>query len=293
MPRSMTGFGRGESKTAKDEFKVEIRTVNHRYLDWNIRLPFAFNALESRVREFLSGRIKRGRINVNIWHSRGTADLPSISVNQPLLKAYGEAIKTVIEGSGYPLEPTLRDFVSIQDVFRVEEADRDMEEAFTTLKTALQAAVESLIAERDREGENLTKDLLGRVANLKSMMEEIKERAPRIVEDYRDRMKKRLDDLLASSETEISPERFEGEIALLAERSDITEELVRLESHLNQAEEILTQEESGASLGFLAQEILREVNTIGSKAGDLPVAQSVLAMKGEVDKIKEQAANLE
>ena len=292
MIKSMTGYGKGESAWAGGRFIVELRSVNHRYGEISVKLPRALMPFESEIKKRVAEKLSRGKIDVFIqMEGAGAAGVPS--ANLPLARAYYRAFTGIQEALGLAGEVTLELLASQRDVIAVSaEAEAALEEIPQELLAALDAAIVRVDEMRSFEGESLLADFLRRREFLNEQIGRVTARAPSVVADYAARLKERI--LVLCSESSLPEERIALEVALLADKCDITEELVRLESHLRQFDETLLRcEPVGRKLDFLLQEINREVNTVGSKANDAEIAACVVELKGELEKIREQVQNIE
>ncbi len=293
MIASMTGFGRGSAQRDGVTATVEMRSVNNRFLDVAVRLPQLLAPREADVQALLKKVFERGRINVNVQVEKDLeADLP-IRVNERAARAYGRLLEDLRRAAGIEAPVGLEHVVRYGDVFTTAEEDPEtLARLWRVVEGALAEAVAQLRAMRLQEGAALQTDLAARADALEARLADVEARAPARVEEARQRLHERLADLLADQR--IDPARLEQEIVLLADRLDVTEECVRLHSHLALFREALASDEPvGRKLNFLVQEIHREVNTISSKANDAQVAHVAVEMKEEVEKIREQIQNVE
>lgn len=292
MIKSMTGFGRGEAKEPSHFVQVELKSVNHRYLDLFIRLPKQYNSLEEAVRSEIQGRIARGRVEVTINIEEFGEQERIVGINEMLLTSYLEALE-IIRTTLKTTEPiTLDHVLALPDLVEIKEPEINLESLQLSLAKATLLALDNLEQMRKAEGERLADDLRKKVAHVEELLEQIKQIAPQVVVDYANRLQERLEDLLDG--TNITDERFLGEVAIFADRCSIDEELVRLASHIQQLKASLQSSgQVGRKLDFLLQEINREVNTIGSKANNLQIASVVVELKSELEKIREQVQNIE
>ncbi len=293
MVSSMTGYGRGETKSDSTNFVVEMKSVNHRYNDIIIRMPKKLSVLEERIRKLIKSSIKRGRIEtyISIVES-GETDI-KIAPNVDLVKQYYASLKEIKNEIGLKDEITLSQLTSFPDVFKVENEEQDEELIWQSLKPAINDALSSLIHMRKIEGSKLAEDIKNRGKKIYDIVKSIESRAPQIVKEYRDKLMDRVKELTDGT-VEIDENRIAVEVSIYADRSNITEELVRLCSHLEQLNAIL--DESGAigrKIDFLIQEMNREINTIGSKSSDIEISSAVIEVKSELEKIREQVQNIE
>jgi uncharacterized protein (TIGR00255 family) len=292
MIRSMTGYGKAEATLPGGRLVVEIRSVNHRYGEITVKLPRALMAYENEVRKGVAERLKRGKIDVFV-QQEGVAATESLpTVNLPLLKAYHDAFVKMKEALGLGEPVSLALLASQRDVLTTGGTEDPGESLHGMLLEAVGLAVDTIDAMRVREGEALQADLRGRREALSILIGRVAERTPRVVAEAGARLKERVGQL--AGETGVDEARLAQEIAFMADRSDVTEELVRFDSHLQQFDEtLLLDEPVGRKLDFLMQELNREVNTIGSKANDAEIAGCVVQLKAELEKVREQIQNIE
>jgi len=292
MIRSMTGYGKAENSSETGRFIVEIRSVNHRYGEVTVKLPRQFLSLEADIKKRVNSCCKRGKVDVFIQFDAVAGVLHPPQVNMPLAKAYHEIFSGMIHNLGIYEPVTLASIISQRDVLVQQDADTDTEALAEMLLNVLDKAVLSHDEMRCREGVALEKEIVERLQFVTSLVEKIALRAPLAVAANSDRFRERLAKLLG--DTQLDESRLVQEIAILADKMDITEELVRLKSHFNQVDEAFTLSEPvGRKLDFLLQEMNREVNTIGSKANDAEIASLVVAIKSEMEKVREQVQNIE
>ena len=292
MVKSMTGYGRGESDTQEKSFTVEIRSVNHRFCEVVVRMPKYYVALEDRVRKLIQEYISRGRLDVFVnVNDRGRGN-KTIQVDKDLAMAYYNALEELGETIGIPGRPEIIDIARLPDVIITEDMQEDLDIIWPVLREAVEKAVGHIVEMRTTEGQRLREDLLKRTERLEEYTQTITERAPGVVIEYRDKLKTRLKEL--DAEVEIDENRLASELAVFADRSNISEELVRLRSHFQEMRTTLAVDEPvGRKLDFLVQELNREFNTIGSKANDTSISSVVIKAKSEVEKIREQVQNIE
>jgi len=288
----MTGYGKGEASALRGSFGIEIRSVNHRYGEVSVRMPRGFMSLENEVKRLVSTVIKRGKVDVVVqWEETTTSDtIPQIDI--AAARGYREAFSRLADELQLAREIPLTLIIAQKGVMKEAVSAIDVSEFQLQLNSAVLSAVAAIDAMRIREGDALVLDLLARRQQVAEWVGEIGVRVPQVVAEYRQKLKARLDLLLDGSE--IDETRLAQEIALMADRSDITEELVRLSSHFNQFDEALRMSEPvGRKLDFLMQEMNREVNTIGSKSNDVEIATLVIRIKAEMEKMREQVQNVE
>ncbi|MFO7294805.1 MAG: YicC/YloC family endoribonuclease [Caldicoprobacter sp.] len=292
MIYSMTGFGRGKIEEQGREMSIEIKTLNHRFLDIYIKLPRTLSFLEEDIRSMIQQHVARGRVEVTVSYTCQQSDVVEVQVNRPLVEAYLACFNKLSQEYNLRNDLSISSLLTVPDVFVINEVEED-QEALRRMTKALMEQVLSQVKEmRRKEGENLKKDLLERIEKMESMLKCIEQRAPQVVEEYRQKLKNRLKDLLQGSE--LDENRFNMEVMYFAERCNITEEIVRLFSHFKQFRDALESVEPiGRRLDFLVQEMNREVNTIGSKANDLTIINLVVDIKSEIEKIREQVQNIE
>jgi uncharacterized protein (TIGR00255 family) len=291
--RSMTAYGRGEYRSGDTLFVAEIKSLNHRYLDIVLRIPKKFLVVEKDLKSLISSRFKRGRIEVFIEIQSEGEDIPyNLEVNTSLAKSYFEIFNQLSEQFGLDQEIQLDSLLQMKDVVVAKPAEIDMEQIKNGLQEALIQALDPLEAMRSREGETIEADFQERIALLGRYLDDVEKRAPDLVEEHRNRLNENLNRML--KDVSMDESRLAQEVALFAEKSDITEEIVRTRSHLGQFREYMSLDDAvGRRLDFLIQEINREVNTIGSKTSDSFVARVVVEMKAELEKLREQVQNVE
>lgn len=292
--RSMTGFGKSEITLDGRKLRVEIKTVNHRFLDINIRLPRFLMFLEEHARNVLKENIARGRVDVYINYSSEREDAKSVTVDMALASAYIKAGKEIAGKTGIEDDLTLSHVIRMPDVITYEDAPGDDEELTRLLDENLKCAVAELNRAREKEGEQLKKDVVLRLDLILKLAGEIEKQSETVVEEYKKKLKDRLAELLEG--VDVDEHRLMQEVAVYADRCNITEEIVRIKSHVKQFRRS-ADETSAAPLGrnmdFIVQELNREFNTIGSKAQNTDIIKHVIAGKGEIEKIREQIQNIE
>ena len=292
MLKSMTGYGRSECIIGTKKITAELKSVNHRFSDYNIKVPRQYGFLEDRARQLVSESVARGKIDVYISpESCGEAD-KTVTVNKELAGNYVEILRDLCETFSLKDDIAVSTIASFGDIFRAEPKRDDEEEIWAGVKEVLSDAVEAFIAMRAREGERIEKDLRARIEYMKSLAEEIDERSPMAVEEYKNKLYAKIKEVL--DEREPDDARILTEVAIFADKVAVNEETVRLASHYEEFFAILDADEpAGRKLDFLIQEINREVNTIGSKASDIEIAKLVVTLKGEIEKLREQIQNIE
>ncbi|MDL2258229.1 YicC family protein [Eubacteriales bacterium OttesenSCG-928-K08] len=292
MISSMTGYGRGFAGREGREITVELKSVNHRYLDISLRLPRHLVFLEDTLRRQIAGSISRGHVDVYINYRNTRNDSKSILVDEAIVSQYITAAKEI--AGRYDVDGRLNaaNVLRLPDAVSVIEAEEDRDEVLLLAQNAMEAALKELITMREAEGERLLKDLEARVQVICDLGVRIAERAPLVVEEYRAKLNERIAFVL--QEVEVDRSRLATEVALFADKASVDEEITRLNSHVTQMKNtFLSKEPSGRKLDFIVQELNREFNTIGSKANDTELVNAVLLGKGEVEKIREQVQNIE
>lgn len=288
----MTGFGHAVVSKDGRELSIELKSVNHRFLDLALRMPRSLAFLEDTARNTLGTMLTRGHVDIFANYRNTRNDSKKVEINMPMLSAYMTAARQAAEELGIENDLTLSRALRLTDIVSVTEADDDRPALAELMKDALTRAANELIAMRMREGERLSSDMKTRLGVIADIREKISERAPLVVEEQRKKLNERIESLL--SETEIDRARLATEIALFADKVSIDEELVRLSSHIAAAGELLENNGSiGRKLDFIVQEMNREFNTIGSKANDKTIASLVIDGKAELEKMREQVQNFE
>lgn len=292
MVSSMTGFGRASVEIDNREMTVELKSVNHRYLDIGFRLPRYLGFLEDVIRRELSASLTRGHVDVFINYKNNRSDAKSVSVDMALLTAYLEAAREAGSVAGLDDDITLSAALKLPDVTSINEADEDMDAVSALAVAALNEAVKGLKAMRIREGQTLAADMLARAELIKDIAARISLRAPEVVKEYKQKLTDRISELL--EKTPVDESRIAMEVAIFADKASIDEELVRLSSHVEQLKHMLNGDDAaGRKLDFIVQEMNREFNTIGSKANDAEIVKCVIEGKGEIEKLREQVQNIE
>lgn len=292
MVKSMTGYGRGESEDSSIGFLVEMKSVNNRYLDINIRMPKQINSMEDQIRKYISQRVSRGKVDVYITLEKYAQDNVVINVDEQLAEAYFNAYNMLKGKFNLTEEIGLGLLAKAPDIFIIERKEEDVDYLWSILSKALDQALEMFIDMRNKEGLKLSKDIVQRCDIINKKVLEIEERSPVVVDEYREKLNQRISEYLR--DVGIDQARLINEVAFFADRSNITEEIVRLKSHISQLRDTITVEEAvGRKLDFLIQEMNRETNTIGSKANDLLITNLVVDIKSELEKIREQIQNIE
>ncbi len=287
--KSMTGFGQAESQNENWQMRIEIATVNRKQIDLALQIPRHLQPLESKIRKALCEKISRGRVNLSLKLSALKPSAQKIQLNLENARAIENQFLQLSKTLGREVLPTATDFLSSPDVFELEEQSHP-EEVWPLLKTTLEQALENLTQSRLIEGQALKNDFEQRLNTLTQLITQTRERAPFVKEYYHQQLSQRLEE----AEFNFDDERILKEVALYADRIDISEELTRLDAHISRFQELMDGETpSGRPLDFLCQEINREFNTIGSKANDAEIATSIVFSKTELEKIREQVQNIE
>ncbi len=289
---SMTGYGRGEAARGGAKFTVEISTVNRKQAELSLYLPRELDALESRARDEINAKVSRGRIAARVQWTAKSGERAQVEIDRNLANQYAEEYRKLAADLKLGGEVSLDTILRAPGVLQTSEEELDVESLWTPLRTAVRAALKELLAMRGCEGANLKKDLQKRIDALQKSVKAVKRQAPKTVRRHREALLDRLNQ--SGLDLKLDDERVLKEVALFADRIDITEELTRLESHFGQfADYAKAKGPVGRTLDFLSQEMNREVNTIGSKANDPVISRLVVTMKSELEKFREQVQNVE
>lgn len=288
---SMTGYGKGIAEKDLRKVTVEIRSVNHRFLDLNFKLPRGFQFAEDAVRKTIGAHIKRGHLDIFVSYENTRQDKAKIKLNADLAKQYLDASKELIK-MGYADDFGTAAAMRIPDLLSVAESEDDEEEILKLVIESTEQAVASLVAMRRSEGGRLIEDLKGKLKEMGELAAVVEERAPSVPAEYRLKLEKRIQEALG--DVAVDEARLLNEVAFFVDKANIDEEITRLKGHLKHYEEILASKEAmGKKLDFLTQEANREVNTIGSKSNDAKITETVLRLKNVVEMVREQIQNLE
>lgn len=291
MVKSMTGFGRAEAKQGSYQVLVEMKSVNHRFCEINIRMPKQFLAMEEKMKKVVNSYLQRGRIEMFITIEGQEIHDKHLNVDWELLSAYIDSIHKVKDRYQISGSIEINDILKLENVFTIMETQTEMEAIEELLLEQVHSASKQLVAMRTAEGEQLKKDIITHLTFIEKMSEQLAKLGPTVVEAYRLRLEKKLKEYLGS---QIDEQRILAEAAIFADKADINEELKRINSHLGQfTQSLQSADPVGRKLDFLVQELNREVNTIGSKANDANIANLVVEMKACLEKIKEQVQNIE
>lgn len=289
--RSMTGYGRKQIARDGREMTVEMKTVNHRFLDISLRLPRHLGFAEDQIRKQIGASLKRGHVDVFVTYRNARPDARKVTCDPALAAAYRDAMAALSEATGAENNVPLWQYANLPDVLTVTEAEEDREAVSELLSDTLALALEEVNDMRLREGAALKADLELHVDLLEALRQQIAQRAPGVVQDYQQRLLQRIAE---SGVTELDQQRVVQEVAIFADRAAIDEEISRLDSHIHQAHKLMDSEnECGSKMNFLIQEMNREVNTIGSKGMDADIAKMVVDAKSEIEKLREQIQNVE
>lgn len=288
---SMTGYGRRTLLDDGREVTVEIKTVNHRFLDIAFRIPRNLSFLEDPIRKKISTVLSRGHVDVFVMYRNFREDAKQAFVDKALIKAYQVALEEASESLLLPNTFSLKDYASLPDVLTVIEKEEDREAVMTVALSVLQLTLDDLLSMRSIEGKALKMDIWTHLSSLEDVKGKIAQRAPEIPRNYRHKIEQRL---IEAELVGIDPQRIAQEVALYADKCSIDEELSRLDSHITQITQLLeTSGDKGRKLDFLVQELNREMNTIGSKASDSQITNWVVEGKSEIEKLREQVQNVE
>ena len=292
MIKSMTGYGRALQTVDGYDILVEMKSVNHRYLEFTARVPRAYSYLEEKLKSFLQQKAGRGKVEVSVSIYAVDGTDAQVEVNRTLLKGYVDALRSAGKELGLTDDLPLSAASRFGDIFNVRKAVEDADEIWGRVLPVAEEALDGFLAMREAEGKQLKADIQSRLEIIGQFVSQVEERSPQTVEEYRARLTKKMQEVLGDSS--IDEARILTEAAIYADRIAVDEETVRLRSHLAQIGEMLDSGEAvGRKLDFIVQELNRETNTIGSKAQDLEIARIVVEMKAQIEKIREQVQNIE
>ena len=293
MIKSMTGFGRCEVADGERKFTVEMKSVNHRYLDVNIRMPKKLNFFETSIRNFLKQRIQRGKVDLFITYEDLSESQVSLKFNETLAAEYLSYFKKMAETFSLENDIRVSSLSRYPEVLTMEEQVVNEEELWNGLEKALDGAVKQFVETRTQEGTRLRDDIVEKLDNMLILVDYVEERAPQIIAEYREKLENKVKDLLADAQIEES--RIAAEVVIFSDKMCTDEEVVRLRSHIVHMKETLLSGENGIGrkLDFIAQEMNREANTILSKANDLTTSNIAIDLKTEIEKVREQIQNIE
>ena len=288
----MTGFGRAELSVGTRDMIVEIKSVNHRYFEFNCRTGRGYSFLEDKLKKYVAERVGRGKVDMYVGVTETDDTSVEVELNRPLAKGYIDAMRAMAQEYGVIDDISVSTLSRFGDIFQISRPPADEDAVFGDVKIAVDAALDQFLAMRRAEGEKLRADILSRAERIIEIVGEIEERSPQTVQEYRERLYAKISDVLQSSD--IDDQRILTEAAIFADKVAVDEETVRLRSHFDQMKRFLDADEPvGRKLDFIVQEMNREANTIGSKVNDSALAHKVVEIKGEIEKIREQVQNIE
>lgn len=292
MIKSMTGFGRGTSEGEGSDYIVEIKTVNHRYFELNVKMPRALISLEDNFRKVINEKVKRGKVDVFVTQNQLAKDNMEVVVNEPLADSYVKAIHSLRDKYGLRDDMSASVLARFPEVLVLDQQEEDIDKIWKALEPSLQAALDNLMRMREQEGKKLFGDIQQRCSSISSNVDRIYERVPEVTEEYRMRLEKKVQEILENKDYDES--RIAMEVVLQSDKTCIDEEIVRLRSHVEQVLKTLELGEPiGRKLDFIVQEMNREANTIASKVNDLQLTNLALDIKSDIEKIREQVQNIE
>ena len=292
MLHSMTAFGRGEAMADGYRFTVELRTLNHRFCDIRIKLPRRYTDFEEEIKRKLSAHFSRGRIEVNVVADETLDKVQHLTVDTELAETYKRLLLDLKDKLGLEAGLSMDTLLNFRDIFIFREDEESRGQAWKVIETALEQGVKQCIHMRREEGSAIEADFNERLNQMETLSREVESRAPLVFLEVRDRLQKRIEELLGQGQVDES--RLAQEVAILAEKSDITEEMVRFKSHIKQFRTLLEASgPRGRQLEFVLQEMHREINTAGSKANDVEIGQKVIQIKTELERFREQLQNVE
>ena len=292
MVRSMTGFGRAKKEIDSLDITVEIKSVNHRYFEFSARLPRSYNFLEEKLKSFLSEYISRGKVEISVMIEDNSQNATVVEIDRDYANAYITALKQLSKEFKIKNDIGASSFVGNNDLFKVRRKVADDQTVQNAVLTVAKEALDNFIEMRSIEGERLLNDVKSRTAYILKKVEFIEERSPETVKLYKERIEQKIKELL--NDTAPDEQRILTEVAIFADKVAVAEETVRLRSHIKQFEDLLSDTNPvGRKLDFIVQEMNRETNTIGSKAQDIEIAHTVVDIKSEIEKIREQIQNME
>lgn len=293
MIKSMTGYGRGEACAEGRRFTVELRSVNNRFCEVILRQPRALAQVEDKIKRIIQSKVNRGRVDGYISIEETGEVTPTVKVDKALAMAYHNSMEELMAALSIHDRITIKDLITLPNVISLEQPEENVELWYPAIEGACGQALEGLLGMRENEGSRLKEDILFRAGEIKELIiGQVAQRAPLVIQEHREKLSQKLAEWLESGT--IDEGRLAAEVAIFTDRSDISEEIVRLNSHLEQLAQILADGGPvGRKLDFLVQEMNREINTIGSKANDLVITNAVVNAKSELEKIREQVQNIE
>lgn len=293
MIRSMTGFGRGMYSTEEREYTIEIKSVNHKYTDINVRLPYVLSFLEEKIKKEVLKNVARGKIDINVTFVNNSNLGKKISINKPLAKEYIEELRKIKEENNIIDDISIMKIAKLPDILNITQ-DNNEETLWEELNKALQEAIKNLLEGKEVEGRKLSEDMLQRLENINNHILDISQYSTGLIEQYVVKLKDRIKEIMQTDL--IDESRISQEVVLYADKTSIEEEITRLKSHITQFKELLQSEsvkKTGKRLDFIIQEMNREINTIGSKSNCLEITNLVIELKTELEDVREQVQNIE
>lgn len=292
MLRSMTGFGRANGLFGDLDITVEIKSVNHRYFEFGCRMPRAYQFIEEKLKSLCQQSISRGKVELSVFIDDNSESAVEVEINRPYAKAYIDALKKLSKEFGIKNDVKLSTLANNSEIFKVSHRQQPDEDAAEAVANVVTEAISSFIAMREVEGERLKTDVLSRAQNILEKVEFVESRSPETVKAYRERLEQKMKEVLEN--TNIDEQRLITETAIFADKVAVDEETVRLRSHIKQLQSLMESDGPvGKKLDFIVQEMNREANTIGSKCQDVEIAHTVVDIKAEIEKIREQIQNIE
>ena len=292
MIRSMTGFGAFRLKTKDGRASVEIKTVNHKYLEMSCKLPNGLATFEDKIKALIQSRVRRGKIYYNVSYECTMPKTDNVHINKRLAEEYARKLSYLKKHFGLKGDIRLQDFVTLPGIFDYKTDERNFTKLWPMLHEATRQALIRLVSEREKEGKSLQRDLVKRIKKIKKWVVRIKARTKISSKGYKRKLEQKIKEI--AGKNFVNNERLEMEVALFAKNSDISEELTRLDSHaVNFKKTINRGGETGKKLDFIAQELHREINTVGAKSSDYVISKAVIDTKSEIEKIREQLKNIE
>ena len=294
MIKSMTAFGRAKHEGVEKDITIEIKSVNSRFFDCNVKLPRAYIFLEERIKEYVKGFVSRAKVDVFVTVDNHTSGMGNVGIDKDYAESYISALRRLGEEFGLKDDISIMTVARNQDIFTFDKSEEDLEAEWTTFKSVLDEALESYTAMRTAEGEKAERDIKAKIEQVRAYAAEVEEISKEDTVGYRDKLETRIRAILGEVDVAVDENRLLTECAIWADKIAIDEELVRLRSHFGAFYDIAASKEpSGRKLDFLMQELNRETNTIGSKCNNAKIARIVVNMKGELEKIREQVQNIE
>lgn len=292
MIKSMTGFGRSEQIINGKEITVEIKSVNHRYFEFNCRCPRGMGFLDDKIKNFLQQKISRGKVDVYVSIGNDDEKEAVVTVNHSLAGGYVNALKELADTYNIPNDTTVSSLARYSDIFTVHKAPDDEDKLWEDVKLPLEDALNKFIGMRESEGEKMYKDISDRCQTILNLVSQVEERSPKTVEEYKNKLTQRINEFLEGAS--VDEQRIITEVAIFADKVAVAEETVRLRSHFEQLADVMAANvPAGRKIDFILQEMNRETNTIGSKVQDAQLAHIVVDIKSELEKIREQVQNIE